>query len=134
MSKPKHTQYNAPLLSPYYIYLCSFSILLVVNIYFYCMLDRSFPIKKTVYIFHIYRLFDFLQFKSCFLANSELITNPIVLLSNKVSTIIPSCVSILSSLIFTVTSLSSSLLFRLQQDVLSITLESIVYLLFLRPN
>ena len=37
--------------------------------------------------------------------NSELITNPVAPLSNSASTVIPSCVSILSSPIFTVTSL-----------------------------
>ena len=46
----------------------------------------------------------------------------------------PSYVSILSSPIFTATSFNSSSLFRSQQNILSITLESIVYLLLLRPN
>ena len=61
--------------------------------------------------------------------------NPIAPLSNSASTITPSYISIFSSLIFTVTSLSISLLFRLQQVVLFITLESIVNLfLLLRLN
>ena len=76
----------------------------------------------------------FFNLNPCFLVNSELITNPIAPLSNNASTITPSCVSILSSSIFTITSLSSFSLFKSQQDVLSITLESIIYLLLLRLN
>ena len=64
-----------------------------------------------------------------FLINSELITNLITPLSNNVSTIIPFCILILSNLIFTITFLSMSLLFRLQQDILFTTLLSIVNLL-----
>ena len=61
--------------------------------------------------------------------------NPIAPLSNSASTITPSYISIFSSLIFTVTSLSISSLFRLQQVVLFITLESIVNIfLLLRLN
>ena len=47
---------------------------------------------------------------------------------------ISSCVSTLSNPIFTVTSLKRSPLSRLQQDVLSITLLSIVNLLLLKSN
>ena len=66
--------------------------------------------------------------------NSELITHPVVLLSNNAFTITSSCISILSSFILTIISLSSFSLFRLQQNILSITLESIIYLLLLRLN
>ena len=52
-------------------------------------------------------LFNFFSLKPCFLANSELITSPIVPLSNNTSTVIPSCVSTLSSPIFTITFLKS---------------------------
>ena len=51
-------------------------------------------------------LSSFFNLKSCFLANSKLITNPVTPLSNSASTIIPSYVSILSNPIFTVTSLN----------------------------
>ena len=51
-------------------------------------------------------LSNLFNLKPYFLANSELITSPVALLSNNTSTIIPSYVSILSSPIFTVTSLS----------------------------
>ena len=76
----------------------------------------------------------FFNLNPYFLTNSELMTSSVAPLSNNASTITLSCVSILSSLIFTVTSLRSSLLFRSQQNILSITLESIVYLLLLRSN
>jgi len=66
--------------------------------------------------------------------NSELITHPVVLLSNNTSTITSSCISILSSSIFIIIFLSSFSLFRSQQNILSITLESIIYLLLLRLN
>ena len=66
--------------------------------------------------------------------NSELITHLVVLLSNNAFTITSSCISILSSFILTIISLSSFSLFRLQQNILSITLESIIYLLLLRLN
>ena len=51
-------------------------------------------------------LSSFFNLKLCFLVNLELITNLIAPLSNNASTVIPFCVSILSSLIFTVTSLN----------------------------
>jgi len=51
-------------------------------------------------------LSNFFNLKPYFLANSELITNPVAPLSNNASTIIPSYVSILSNSIFTVTSLN----------------------------
>ena len=51
-------------------------------------------------------LSNFFSLKPCFLANSELITNPVAPLSNKASTVIPFCVSNLSNPIFTVTSLN----------------------------
>ena len=77
----------------------------------------------------------FFSLNSYFLVNSKLITSPVALLFNNASTITPSCVSILSKPIFTVTSLNKSPLFRLQQDILSITLLSIAnLLLLLRSN
>ena len=79
-------------------------------------------------------LFIFFSLNPYFLANFKLITNPVALLSNNVSTVIPSCISILSSPIFAVTSLSMSPLSRLQQDILSIALASITNLLLLESN
>ena len=61
-------------------------------------------------------------------------TNPIILLSNNTSTVTPSYISIISSPIFTVTSLSIFPLSRLQQDVLFTTLLSITNMLLLRSN
>ena len=69
----------------------------------------------------------------CFLANPELITSPVAPLSNSASTVTLFCISTLFNPILTVTSLSLSSLFRSQQDILSITLENIVYIL-LRLN
>ena len=76
----------------------------------------------------------FFNLNSCFLANSKLITNPIAPLSNNASTVTPSYISTLSKPILTVTSLSHFSLFRSQQNVLFITLESIIYPLLLRLN
>ena len=76
----------------------------------------------------------FFSLNSCFLTNFELMTNLITLLFNNASTIIFLCVSILSSPIFIMTSLNMFLLSRLQQDILSTTLLSIVNLLLLRSN
>ena len=75
----------------------------------------------------------FFSLNPCFLPNSELITTSVAPLSSSASTVILFCLSTLSSLIFTITSLSTFLLFRSQSDVLSITLLSTVYLL-LRLN
>ena len=78
--------------------------LLVVDIYFYCMFD----LLNELSIFLIYiGLSIFLNLNFCFLKNSKLITNSVALLSNSTSTIIPSYVSTLSSLIFTITSLNN---------------------------
>ena len=49
-------------------------------------------------------LSNLFNLKPCFLANSELITSSVALLFNNTSTVTLSCVSILSSPIFTVTS------------------------------
>ena len=76
----------------------------------------------------------FFSLNPCFLANSELMTNPVAPLSNNASTVISFCISILSSSIFTVTSLSMFLLSRLQQDILFTTLLSIANMLLLRSN
>ena len=66
-------------------------------------------------------------------ATSPLLTSPYQSPA-KSDTVIPSCISILSKLIFTVTSLKRSPLSRLHIDILSTTLESIVNLLLLRSN
>ena len=77
----------------------------------------------------------FFSLKPYFLANSKLMTSPVAPLFNRASTITPSCISILSSPIFTVTSLNMSPLFRLQQNILFTTLLSIANLLqLLRSN
>ena len=49
-------------------------------------------------------LSNLFSLKSYFLANSELLTSPVAPLSSNTSTVIPSCISTLSSPIFTVTS------------------------------
>ena len=76
----------------------------------------------------------FFNLNPCFLMNSKLITNFIAPLSNNAYTITPSCVSTLSSPIFTVTPLRRSPLSILHIDILSTTLESISNLLLLRSN
>ena len=98
-----------------------------------CSIDPFLLKKLSMFLTYI-GFSIFFNLNPYFLTNSELMISFVALLSNNASTITLSCVSILSSPIFTVTSLRSSLLFRLQQDILSITLESIVYLLLLRPN
>ena len=111
--------------------------LLKVNIYLYYIFDKSFLIKKTIYIYHIYGSFNIfnLNLNFYFLANSELIISSVPLLSDNTSTVTLSYVSILFRPIFTITSLSMSLLSRLQQDIFSITLENIASLLLLqKPN
>ena len=55
MSKLQHSQNHTSLLSFNHIYLCSFSIPLVINIYLYCIFNRFFLIEKTIHISHIYR-------------------------------------------------------------------------------
>ena len=108
---------------------------LVINIYLYHMFYQPLLIEYILFISLTYiGLSIFFSLNLYFLTNSELITNSMTLLSNNVSTITPSCISILSSLIFTITSFNMSLLFRLQQNVFSTTLESIANLLLLRSN
>ena len=89
-------------------------------------------LKSYLYFSHKLVFLFFFSLNPYFLTNSKLITSLITLLSNNASTITPSRISILSSTIFTVTSLNISSLFRLQQNVF--TLESIANLLLLRPN
>ena len=107
---------------------------LVINIYFYHMLNRSLLVEETIHISHIYWSFYFYSLNPCFLANFKLITSSIALLFNNTSTVTPSCLSILSKPIFTVTSFNMSLLSRLQHNLLSISLESITNLLLLEPS
>ena len=95
------------------------------------MLNRPLLIEGTIYISYIYWS---LNLNLCFLANFELITELVALLFNNVSTITSTCISIISNPIFTVTFLNIFPLFRLQQNVLSITLLSIANLLLLEPN
>ena len=65
-------------------------------------------IKHSIHIPHINRSFYLFQLKTFLSCKSELITKPVAPLSNKVSTVIPSCISILVSPIFTMTSLNDS--------------------------
>ena len=76
-------------------------------------------------------LSNLFSLKPYFLANSKLITSPIVPLSNNAFILIPFYVSILSKPIFTVTSLKRSPLSRLHEDIFSATLLSIANLLLL---
>ena len=92
---------------------------------------------KEMSTFLIYIGFSiFFNLNLCFLTNSKLITSSVAPLSNNASTMIPSCISILSSPIFTVTSLKRSPLSRLHEDIFSITLLSIanLFLLLLRSS
>ena len=98
------------------------------------MLNRSLLVKETIHVSHIYRSFYFFNLNFCFLANSKLMTSPVTLLSNNTSTVTLTYVSILSSLIFTITFLNIFPLSRLQQELFSITLESIANLLLLKPH
>ena len=103
----------------YNTYILSHTIL-VINIYFHYIFDKFLFIEETVYIPHINRSFYIFNLNPYFLTNSKLINNPITLLSNSTSTIILSCILILSSLIFTLNFLNIFSLSRLQQDILSI--------------
>ena len=98
------------------------------------MFNRSLLVKETIYIPYIYRFFIFFSLNPYFLENSELIISPVALIFNNPSTVTPSCILILSSFIFMVTSLNMSPLSRLQPDVLSTTLLSIANILLLGPN
>ena len=112
----------------------SYSNLLCSNLHYFSYSFRHFVIFISL-ILHflsvplILGLSIFFNLNFYFLINSELITNLITPLSNNASTIIPFCILILSNLIFTITFLSMSLLFRLQQDILFTILLSIVNLL-----
>jgi len=89
-----------------------------------CSIGPSLLDVPSTFLIYI-GLSIFFNLNPYFLMNSELITNPVAPLSNNASTITSSCISILSSPIFTITSLSSFSLFGSQQNVLSITLEII---------
>ena len=110
-SYPWYFQNYAPLLISNHINLCSLTVFLIIQVFLF-----------------------FYSLNHCFLVNFKLITNPIALLSNNASTITSFCILILSKPIFTVTSLNIFSLSRLQQDLLSITLESITNLLQLESN
>ena len=90
---------------------------------------------KELSTFLIYiSFFIFFNLNSYFLANSKLITNPVILLSNNISTVTSFCVLIISNPIFTVTSLNR-FPFKLHLYVLSITLlQSIANLMLKEPN
>ena len=134
MSKPWHSQDHISLLFSDYINLHSFLMSLIINIHFYHIFYWSFFVQHFIHISYIYWSFYFFNLNLYFLANSELITSPIALLSNSISTIISSYISILSKPIFTITSLNMFPLSRLYVDVFSTTLESITNLLLLRPS
>ena len=85
----------------------------------------------SLYILCNIGFFIFFNLKLYFLANSELMTRPITLLSRSISTM-TSWVSILSSIIFTITSLKYLLGFSvklLDNDILLLSTLSIVNLL-----
>ena len=123
VSLPQHSQNHISFLISNYIYLYYCLVSLIINIHFHHVFNRLFLVKRTIHIPHIKSLSIFYNLNPSFHVNSKLIINPIVLLSNNTNnafTIICSCVSILSSPIFTITSLNISL-FRLQQNILFIT-------------
>ena len=83
-------------LPPNYINLSPLPISLIIDIYFHCMFYWSLLVEQTIHISYTHQPFQFLQFELLFfLANSELMTSLVALLSNNTSTIIPSCISIL---------------------------------------
>ena len=86
-----------------------------------CLIGPSLLKEQSTFLTYI-GFSIFFNLNSYFLTNSKLIASPIILLSNNASTIIPSCISILSSSIFTVTSLKRFSLFRLYENVFSATL------------
>ena len=100
------------------------------------MFSIGLSLLKVPSIFLTYiGLSIFFNLNLYFLANSKLITNFIAPLSNNTFTVTPSCISILSNPILTVTFLNISSLFRLQQSVLSTTLKNTVNLfVLLRSN
>ena len=119
MSQLQHFQNYTLLLFFNHVNFCFLSISLVINIHFYHMLNRFLLVKGIIYISYIYWSSIFFNLNLCFLTNSELITNLVILLSNNISIVTPFCISILSSkdqtsLIFTITFLNISLLSRLQ--------------------
>ena len=133
-SKLLHSQNYILLLFSDYINLCSLPVPLVIDVYLHHMFNRSLLVEGVIHIPHIYGFFYFLYFESLFSGELELITILVAPLSNNTSTITPSYISILSSSIFTVTSLNMFSLSRLQPDILSTTLLSIANLLLLEPN
>ena len=90
--KPWHLQDYTSLLFPNHINLYSLPIPLVVDIHFYCMLNRSLLVKRTIHISYIYiGLSIFFNLNLCFLANSELITSPITPLFNNIIQVYYQC-------------------------------------------
>ena len=71
-----HSRNHFPLLLPYHIDFCSFSMSLIKILH--C----------TIQISYIYMSFIFFSLNSCFLENSELITNPVTPLFNNTSIVI----------------------------------------------
>jgi len=98
-----------------------------------CSISSSLLNVLSIFLIEIY-VSIFFNLNPCFLTNSELITNHIILLSNSTSTIILSCISVLSKLIFTITSLNnfSSTVFLIFFDFFfSFSSLKIVFLSFL---
>ena len=95
----------------------------------------SFLLKEPSMFLTYMGLSIFFNLNPCFLANSKLITSPIAPLSNNASTVISSCVSILSKPIFTVISLNVSFLFvfftSTSFSFLSCPLLSFLFFIFL---
>ena len=105
--------YGIPFHFYFSINLYSLPMLFVKSIYFHCMFYWSSLLNIPSTFLTYIDLSILFNLNSYFLANSELITKPIVPLSNNASTVTSSCGSILSSPIFTITSLSM-FLFKLQ--------------------
>ena len=99
-----------------------------------CLIGLFLFKEPSIFLMYI-GLSIFFSLNLYFFANSGLITSSVAPLSNNTSTVISSCISILSNPIFTVTSLKRSPLSKLHVDILSTTLESITnLLLLLRSN
>ena len=105
--------YGIPFHFYFSINLYSLPMLFVKSIYFHCMFYWSSLLNILSTFLTYIGLSILFNLNPYFLANSELITKPIAPLSNNASTVTSSCGSILSSPIFTITSLSM-FLFKLQ--------------------
>ena len=111
VSKLWYFQNYTSLLPFNYINIYSFSMFLIINIYFHSIFHWFFFVKCSIHISYIYWPLNIFQFKFLFFFCKLWTHNQFY--SNNTSTITPSYISILSSPILTITALNISLLSRL---------------------